>query len=77
MTNRNCSGCLTYTGYIYGTDPICIMTEENRGDCPCAKCIVKMMCDEACYRFERFKLEKEAIRMSKMPRTNPFIKGGI
>ena len=77
MRNKMCSGCLTYITYLNDEAPKCIMTDQNWGDCPCAKCVVKIMCEETCYEFDGYKMRKEALSIIDTPRSNPFIKGGI
>ena len=50
--NENCKGCFTYMrepGCAYGSLPECCGVHSY--DCPCTKCIIKVMCAEACGPF--------------------------
>ena len=54
MTFSNkCSGCLNFASKRSIT---CLMTIDYKYTkyCPCINCIVKMICDENCYKFEEF-----------------------
>jgi len=53
MTINHCEGCLTTTSK---TTYCTFIFYNNEGQCPCSKCIVKMMCERACYRFMTFKM---------------------
>lgn len=62
MKNRKeiCQGCKIYNGSISKKD-----TKFNCGNlisdylkCPCAKCLIKTMCDKACETFDEFSNER-------------------
>jgi hypothetical protein len=52
-----CEGCLSYTYYISERRTlICALMEYNdKGQCPCYNCIVKVMCQDTCDVFMRFR----------------------
>ena len=47
--SKICKGCITFDGYqcMNGTD-------ENEGDCPCASCLIKVLCTDACNLYRKF-----------------------
>jgi len=51
---KHCKGCATYISedldYV-----LCSRSSDNEdGNCPCSKCIVKSMCEEVCPPFNRW-----------------------
>ncbi len=60
---KYCKGCLTNSGYDkdgQGNIVACNITQFNyRGTCPCVKCVVKMICSQACPDYFAFKKEAE------------------
>ena len=53
---KNCHGCYSYGPYNGdGFDLCSIMRLNNRGECPCTKCVVKMMCGNPCDSFHKFR----------------------
>ncbi len=52
-TNEHCSGCVSNS---CGSDQY-----NDKGQCPCTKCVVKMMCKKACYDFLLFRLATNAV----------------
>jgi len=53
--NEYCEGCLT-SYFVVGNDAhLCGNSAYNKnGECPCSRCIVKMMCEELCYDYSKF-----------------------
>lgn len=53
--NRLCLGCSTYLDPVDGFIACNHSYENYYGNfCPCARCIVKMMCEEPCLDFDRY-----------------------
>ena len=51
---NHCKGCLTYKSEDLN-DVFCSRISDNEdGNCPCSKCIIKSMCDEVCPQFNRW-----------------------
>ena len=55
-----CKGCNTI---IY--DGCGLRVKFGDKICPCAECIVKVMCDDACDEFNTFKMEEDKERILK------------
>ena len=51
-----CEGCLAYT-YSDGSEMVCCYESKYNinGECPCVKCIVKMMCLSICDDYKEFR----------------------
>lgn len=52
MSKHCCDGCSTYffTNEETNEEFYCDYAKYNdTGDCPCAKCLVKTMCEDVCY----------------------------
>jgi len=56
MTNDNCDGCCCYMPEGDPHDVGCThCSSNNRGECPCTTCIVKVMCTEPCEDYSYFR----------------------
>jgi len=55
-----CEGCATH-------HMRCILEKYNKGDCPCSKCIIKMICCKICDNFLAWQFTV------KDPETNRFV----
>jgi len=52
---HNCDGCNCYVASVYPFVFACSFSNQNRkGECPCTKCIIKMMCEEPCDGYSEF-----------------------
>ncbi len=56
MTINYCEGCDTY---IYTTRSSAVVTctaakYNDKGQCPCVKCVIKMMCTQMCPAYMSF-----------------------
>jgi hypothetical protein len=55
MTHKYCNGC--YSILFSDIFNECTFHPYNdNGNCPCTKCIIKMMCDDPCDDFSSFRL---------------------
>jgi len=55
MTNEHCKGCSSDSYYGNGFVGSCKFNGYNdSGQCPCSRCIIKMMCNKTCEAFENF-----------------------
>jgi hypothetical protein len=52
MDSKDCKGCSYRATAIQ-----CFKTEDT--DCPCAVCIVKMMCDRSCDEWDDWYINRE------------------
>lgn len=58
MNHNNCDGCFTYPPNIDPDDIGCAHVPDNtNGECPCTRCIIKMMCEEPCHDYLAFRIE--------------------
>lgn len=56
--NNLCYGCAAYKKDEYGDYcEYSVHNTEVEGICPCVKCLIKSVCDEACDDFLNWKLE--------------------
>lgn len=57
---EHCKGCLSYKIDVDGEEYHCHESQYNDvGQCPCSKCIVKMMCDVPCSDHFDFKIDQK------------------
>ena len=62
MMTDYCDGCFSkHSHRKHGVliQPCCNMGYNDKGQCPCTLCIVKMMCDSSCDDYFNYRLEKE------------------
>lgn len=60
-----CNGCCTLT-YLnrFDTETRCTYVDyNNKGQCPCTLCVVKMMCDQHCPFFDVFKKHIDDLKL--------------
>ena len=50
---NNCEGCRSYNETMRNDAVSCF--SEFSHDCPCPRCIIKMMCNKPCDSFQRFR----------------------
>ena len=56
IINEYCKGCCVYMPDGDPHDIGCTLFDSNnKGQCPCSKCIVKVMCEEPCEDYEQFR----------------------
>ena len=55
--NNLCYGCLTYKNEEGDYCGSAIHNTELEGICPCVKCLIKSVCDEACDDYFNWKIE--------------------
>jgi hypothetical protein len=55
--NGHCEGCLSHIYFLEKGEVIyCTLKEYNdEGQCPCSRCIVKMICEHACNDYHAFR----------------------
>jgi hypothetical protein len=55
MTRRYCEGCCVYKR-VDPDDVACRhILQNDEGQCPCTKCIIKVMCEEPCEDYLDFR----------------------
>jgi len=57
--NKHCNGCLTNSEYVHSGPHCGMMSFNDKGECPCVNCIIKMMCETLCQDFFHFKTKME------------------
>lgn len=64
--NEDCSSCRSYITVSKYGDQLCNKLNEPEAiDCPCAKCLVKSMCEQGCpeyYDFWNAKIKRDINR---------------
>jgi hypothetical protein len=48
---KQCQGCLSLI------EKLCDQQEYIYTNCPCSKCLIKSVCDEACFKFAELDLQ--------------------
>jgi len=74
-TNKYCKGCYTLSYvYLYGPKLECTYVRYNKdGQCPCTKCIVKMICQQGCPEYDTYKRRFN----SRLEALNLRLNGGV
>lgn len=53
-----CEGCRTYTyGETYKNRYCSYARFNQNSECPCAECVIKVMCLDSCEDFDHFKIQ--------------------
>jgi len=53
---HNCDGCNCYEPKGDPFDLACSHSNQNaEAECPCTQCIIKMICEEPCERYQDFR----------------------
>jgi hypothetical protein len=61
ITKEICSGCQTYKYIDKKTEEViycCVPAIIKEQICPCSKCILKMVCQEICLKFDNYIYKK-------------------
>jgi hypothetical protein len=56
--SNNCDGCSSDTYYDKAESGGCCKFNayNDFGKCPCTRCIIKMMCEDVCDDFDKFRI---------------------
>ncbi len=55
MNENKCKGCKSYRPYaVRGTCSTGLSQKLLNGECPCVKCLVKVMCIQVCDPFKEY-----------------------
>lgn len=73
LVSDPCYGCLTNDG-MCGIKRISEKIDSNlTTTCPCSKCLVKSVCEEACVKLKTFQMKLSMMKEGKSPHEGFYI----